>query len=168
MQTIRSVMDGDELYASDTAESVQECAEEAVRAGASLAGASLAGASLAGASLVGASLVGANLFGASLYGASLVGASLAGASLNWQSHDLLAELLRRAAGDDFAKRQLAGGILLSRELCWKEFLEMDHPLKRWALGVLRSYVRPGDGSPKDLLKVEAEVERVRESVWCNF
>lgn len=41
---------------------------------------------------------GAYLSTADLSGANLRGANLSGANLNWNSHDLIAELLRREAG----------------------------------------------------------------------
>ena len=79
--------------------------------------------------------------------ANLFGADLSGAAINWNSHDLIAELLRQAAGESWQRRALAGLILVSRDWCWKEFLALEHPEQEWALDVLRGYVREGDGAP---------------------
>jgi hypothetical protein len=115
--------------------------------GANLSGANLSGANISGADLSGANLSGADLYGARFSGADLSGADLYGAKLNWSSHDLLAELLRRAAGEDLAKRKVAGLILVSREWCWSEFLALEDPETEWALGVLRKYVIEGEVAP---------------------
>jgi hypothetical protein len=115
--------------------------------GANLSGANLYGANLSGAVLTEADLGEADLSGANLYGADLGDANLSGAKLNWSSHDLLAELLRRAAGEDPAKRKVAGLILVSRDWCWSKFLTLEDPETEWALGVLRKYVIEGEVAP---------------------
>ena len=117
--------------------------------GADLTGASLTGASLTGADLTGASLTDANLTGADLTGAYLTDAYLSGATLNWTSHDLLSEVLRRAAGDNARKLMLAGLPLVTRDKCWHNYAAMDIPvdLRAWAIAILRAYIRPGDGHP---------------------
>ena len=132
-----------------------------------LRGADLRGADLSGGDLFGADLRGADLFGADLRGADLRGAGLRGADLsradlrgadlrrakfNWQSHDLLAEALRRAAGHDVQRRMLAGLLLISRDWCWDVFLAapIDPALREWGLSVLRGYVQPGDDAPEAL------------------
>jgi uncharacterized protein YjbI with pentapeptide repeats len=105
-----------------------------------------------GTDLRGADLGGANLDGANLDGANLDGANLDGATINWNSHDLIAELLRRAAGDDVEKRKVAGLILVSRDWCWGDFLLLrKEPLFFWALDVLSAAVRDGDNAP-DILR----------------
>ena len=95
---------------------------------------------------------GANLTGADLSGAFLRGADLSGAEVSWQSHDMIAEILRRAAGANPARRMLAGLVLISRDWCWDEFLalDIDSELRRWALDELRQWVRPGDNAPEIL------------------
>jgi hypothetical protein len=120
--------------------------------GADLSGANLSGANLSGANLRRANLSGANLSGANLRRANLSGAGLRGAMFNWQSHDLSAEVLRQAAGDDVQRRMLAGLILVSRNWCWNVFLAapIDPALREWGLSVLRGYVRPGDNAPEAL------------------
>lgn len=62
--------------------SMRECAEAAVKNGASLYGASIYGADLRDANLARANLARASLYGARLYGANLYGANLAGADLD--------------------------------------------------------------------------------------
>ena len=109
-------------------------------------------AKLSEANLRGADLSGADLGGAFLSGAFLHGADLTGAVVSWQSHDMIAEILRRAAADNPARRMLAGLILISRDWCWDEFLalDIDSELRRWALDELRQWVRPGDNAPEIL------------------
>ena len=88
---------------------------------ANLSGANLSWANLTGANLYDASLYDANLSGANLSDANLSGANLRGAKNPPTSHDFLAEVLRQAAGDDYAKRNVAGLVLISREWCWEQF-----------------------------------------------
>jgi uncharacterized protein YjbI with pentapeptide repeats len=131
---------------------------------ANLEGSSLAGANLARANLEGSSLAGANLDGAYLYGTNLVGANLHDAIMNWSSHDLIAERLRQAAGDDPLKRMAAGYVLMSRDWCWSELLanapditlEDGTTLKEWSLKTMRAWVKAGDYAPQ-VLRDNAEV-----------
>jgi uncharacterized protein YjbI with pentapeptide repeats len=125
--------------------------------GAYLRGANLSGAYLRGANLSGADLSGANLSGADLSDANLSGAKLSGAMLNWNSHDLIGEILRRAAGTDVRRRMVAGLVLASRDWCWKRFLaiEIEPGLRAWALGELRAWVKPDDDAP-GVLRVPIE------------
>lgn len=58
------------------------------------------------------------------------------------------ECLRRDAGDDLEKLKIAGFILVSRDLCWEDFLELDDPLKDWALGVLRQWAQDDPYAPE--------------------
>ena len=111
-------------------------------------------ANLRGANLRGADLRGADLQGADLRGADLQGANLTKIKLAYKSHDLLAEILRRSAGDDIAKLKVAGLILISRGKCWREFLAMAEcePLADWALDELAKWVQPDDGAPEILRK----------------
>jgi hypothetical protein len=140
--------------------------------GADLRGADLRGADLRGADLRGADLWGANLRDADLWdanlgdadlrdanlgdaylgGANLRGAYLGGAKINFNNHDIVAELLRREAGDDIDKLKLAGFVLLMRGWCWDKFVRLDDPLKEWALEALSQYVVDGDNAPKVLRK----------------
>ena len=97
-------------------------------------------------------LRGADLSGADLSGADLRGADLSGASLNWQSHALIAEILFRKAGDDIARRMVAGLVLISRDWCWNQFLAADIALelREWTLTKLAEWVREGDNAPEIL------------------
>jgi uncharacterized protein YjbI with pentapeptide repeats len=119
---------------------------------ADLSGADLRSASLRGADLTDASLIGADLRVARLYGADLCGASLRGARINWQSHRLLAEILRQAAATT-EQRKWAGLVMLgeSEQKCWRWFLALDtDPLFGWAMSALRVYVQADDGAPRAL------------------
>lgn len=114
---------------------------------ANLRRANLRCANLSGANLLGANLGGADLGGANLGGADLSNARLSGITVPWMSHDLVAEILRRAAGEDIEKRQLAGLVLISHDWCWGRFLKIEHPLRQWALDELRKWIRDGDEAP---------------------
>jgi hypothetical protein len=115
--------------------------------GADLRVANLSGANLRVADLSGAALSGADLTEVDLRGANLRGANLLRAEIAWQSHDLIAEILKRSSGDDTAKLKVAGFILICREKCWSEFLDIRDPLAGWAIGVLADWVQDGDGAP---------------------
>ena len=166
MSDIRNRYTGEVMFSGECTLADLAQANRANLSGASLSGAnlyraSLYGANLSGANLSRASLPGANLSGASLYGSDLYRASLSGSDLsetkiNWQSHDLLAEILKRAAGADIQKRSLAGLILISRDWCWKEFLSLDHTEREWALGELAKWVQDGDRHPEILDQYRAE------------
>jgi hypothetical protein len=116
--------------------------------GAKLIDADLGGAKLMDAKLIDADLRGAKLMDAKLDGANLIGAKLEGATLNWQSHDLIAEILRRAAGDDAEKRKIAGLILVSRDWCWEEFLSLNDPMTEWALKELSVWAEGDTNTPE--------------------
>ena len=119
---------------------------------ADLTWADLPGANLTGADLTGADLTAANLTEANLAGANLAGAHLAGIVVAWQSHALLADILRRAAGDNVPRRMLAGLIAISTDWCWGEFLnlDIDPALREWAIAELRQWVRDSDAAPDAL------------------
>jgi len=108
----------------------------------------LGGADLRGADLRGADLRGAYLGGAYLGGADLGGADLGGAKLNWNSHQLLSELLHRAAGGDFIKISFAGAVRIHTEWCWERWQE-ETPADTWdwMLSVFSGYVTEGDTAP---------------------
>ena len=108
--------------------------------GADLRGANLGGADLRDADLRDADLRDADLRGADLGDADLEGAYLRGAWLNWESHDLLAEVLLQAAGENPARLMLAG----------LPFVPVEHPEREWALNTLAGYVRDEDGAPDEI------------------
>ena len=115
--------------------------------GADLRAADIRDADLTGADLRDAVLTGADLRGAKLTGADLRDAILAGVGVNWRSHELVAEILRRHAGDDMDKRMLAGLILISRDWCWSDFAQILHPRRQWAIDALASHLREDDAGP---------------------
>jgi uncharacterized protein YjbI with pentapeptide repeats len=117
---------------------------------ADLRGADLRDADLRGANLRDANFYGANLRGANLRGADLRDADLYGVRPGWSSHDLMSEILRQAAGDNVSRLKMAGLLLVKREWCWQEFLNLHDPETEWALSVLRAYVQGGDGAPEVL------------------
>ena len=73
---------GTVLFSLETAKTILELVQAAIKARANLYGANLRGANLRGANLYGANLDGANLYGANLDGANLYGADLYGANLD--------------------------------------------------------------------------------------
>jgi hypothetical protein len=149
--------DGRTLYECE-ADTMLATLQQAVNEGANLYGADLSGADLSdaylrGANLYGAYLRGAYLRGADLSGADLSGADLSGAKVNWQSHAIISEILRQAAGDDVQKRMVAGLILISTDWCWDKFLSIESDLRDWSITTLQEYVQDGDNAP-EILRTE--------------
>ena len=142
--TVKSRYDERALYECE-AESMLVASQQAVKGGANLGGANLGDANLRA-----ADLRDAYLRGADLRDAYLRGANLGGATINWCSHDLVAEILLRAAGYDIDKRMVAGLILVSRDWGWEKFLAIDRPLKEWAITTLQPWVKEGDHAPEVL------------------
>ena len=91
------------------------------------------------ADLRGADLRDADLQHANLRYANLYDADLRGAKINWNSHNLIAEILRQNAREDIEKLQIPGLIILLKDRCWDYFLKLDHPQKGWAIQVLKDY-----------------------------
>jgi hypothetical protein len=144
---IKNKFTGEVIYSTESV-SLNDCVVQAVKSRADLYGANLYGANL-----YGASLHEANLCGADLRGANLRGANLYGVTINWQSHDLLAEVLRQQAST-VQQRMVAGLILISKNWCWKQFLavdSIDQELRQWALKIFASYIKDGDNAPEELL-----------------
>jgi len=110
---------------------------------ANLHGANLSGADLGGADLGGANLSEADLSVAYLYGANLCGAGLSGANLPNGSHDVVAELLQRTAGDNLKRLMIAGLVLIQRQWCWRDFAKalqnIDADDKQWIRDTLAPY-----------------------------
>jgi hypothetical protein len=118
---------------------------------ANLTRANLRGAKIRGANLTDANLTDADLTDANLTDADLTGANLTGAEINWQSHALIAEILRRSA-DSIDREMVAGFVLISRHRCWSQFLSLrDHPQFLWAIGVLREWAK-GDAAAPAVLR----------------
>jgi hypothetical protein len=133
--------------------------------------ADLRGAVLRGAVLRGAVLAYADLRDAVLRYAVLRGAVLRYATMNWQAHELIAERLRQAAGDDPLKRMAAGYILVSRDWCWKELmsnapdiaLKDGTKLMEWTFNTMASWVRYGDDAPYQLIEYIGPVHKVERA-----
>lgn len=138
-------------------------------ASANLTGANLAGANLARADLTRAYLTDANLTGATLTRAYLTRANLAGANLPTASHDVISEILHRAAGEDISCMMLAGLVLLKRDWCWERFAEVlasRDALRIWAIqslapwecfhALLKQY------SPDEFAQVQQQQQRAKE------
>ena len=107
---------------------------------ADLSNATLCGTYLRNTDLSNANLCCANLRGAYLPHADLNDAYLRGARLVWQSHDLIAEILRQAAGKNKVYRSVAGLVFMSRDLCWEELAAAVTSKQRdWAFGVLAQW-----------------------------
>lgn len=106
---------------------------------ANLYGANLRYADLRDADLRYADLRYADLRCADLCAANLHHAALRGAKINWNSHNLIAEILRQNAREDIEKLQIPGLIILLKDRCWDYFLKLDHPQKGWAIQVLKDY-----------------------------
>ena len=96
-------------------------------------------ADLRAANLCAADLRAANLCAANLHHVNLRYANLRDAKINWNSHDLIAEILRQNAREDIEKLQIPGLIILLKDRCWDYFLKLDHPQKGWAIQVLKDY-----------------------------
>lgn len=97
---------------------------------------------------------GCDLSGCDFRGCDLRGCKLSGCKLAYRSHDLIAEILRRAAGDDTEKLKIAGYVLVCRDKCWDAFAKLAavDPLGDWALNELAKWVQPDDGAPEVLRK----------------
>ena len=170
---IKSHTDGRVLYECE-AESLADAVNQAVATGSDLRGSNLRYSNLSYSDLSGSdlsgsdlrysnlrgsdlrysNLSGSDLSGSVLIGSVLIGSDLSGSVLNWRSHALVGEILRRHAGKDPAKRKIAGLVLVSTDWCWQKFLAIDDPLRDWAISVLRDYVQDGDRAP-DVLTASA-------------
>ena len=142
-------------------EALNKYAENQDLRGADLRGADLRGAGLRGADLRGADLRYADLRCADLHCADLRCADLRGADLNWTQHELVAEILRNAAGDETQKLSLAGLVLICKNKCWDDFMQIEQvmALKDWWLEVFKPffYAHP-ENVPKQLQSVLEERE----------
>ena len=85
-------------------------------------------------------LSGAQLRGVRLHGVELMDVNFEHADMPWGSHDVMAELLRRAAGIDRGKIGFAGTVKLQRHWCWDDYIQMNHPFLEWALQALSEWV----------------------------
>ncbi len=78
--------------------------------------------------------------------------------MNWQSHQLLSEILFQAAGSNTQRRMIAGLIKISTDWCWGQFLsiETDPTLRDWALDELATWVT-AESEPPQIIK-----DRIKE------
>src|SRR5579863_9221963 len=116
--------------------------------------ADLRNANLCNADLSYADLYNADLHNANLYNADLYNVKLDNTVINWQSHDLLAEILRQNAKEE-VEFAMAGHILIRRDLCWdKLFLStwITQDNLDWALKTFSKYIIEIDSHPKILDK----------------
>ncbi len=120
---------------------------------ADLSQADLSQADLSHADLSHADLWHANLWHADLWHA----ADLSDAPIiNFNSHQLISEILLRAAGDNVDRRMVVGLIHISPDWCWEEFLGLTHPQRQWALEELAKWVKDGDNAPEILKRMAAK------------
>lgn len=119
------------------------------------------GAAIARACFDHACLMGADLRDTGCLGASFSYARLKGARINWQSPELVSELLFQAAGSDLKKVKIASLVASARRLgwCWYEYLKLRHPGTAWALSALAPYVTEDDDAPEPLFDA---AEKLRE------
>jgi uncharacterized protein YjbI with pentapeptide repeats len=119
---------------------------------ANLRNADLRNANLHNANLYSADLRNANLYNANLHNANLHNANLFDITMNWQSHDLIAEILRQHAGENLRHRMLAGLVKQSYDWCWgrlaSELYEAD---KTWCRSVLTPFIKGDDEVPEELV-----------------
>jgi uncharacterized protein YjbI with pentapeptide repeats len=132
---------------------------------ANLQSADLHNADLHNADLSYAKLRYADLRYANLHNADLRYAKLENVTMNWQSHALVAERLRQAAGADYLLRLAAGYIIMSRELCHDDLIKnaphIPHPehgfVHVWALRTMATWRKDGDEFPEVLLKASSNL-----------
>ena len=141
------------LYAADLSDANLSRAD--------LSDANLSRANLSRANLSDADLSAANLSRANLYAANLYAADLSRAELNWNSHNLIAEILFRAAESDLLKQSFALLIRQHVDWCWNVWLADTAPRsieqaqwdalvvanRAWALSELAKWVKDGDNAP---------------------
>lgn len=133
--------------------------DTAILVGSSMVGAEMETCFLRQAILDDANMTNANLSRADFSHCDLQTVTFTGARINWNSHDLIAEILRRESGGDFEKLKAAGFLLVNRDKCWTQyadyynsfFLLDDRVLMDWAITTLRNYIRPEDDTVPELV-----------------
>lgn len=132
-------LQGADLYGANLQGAILEDAD--------LRGANLHHANLDRANLRDADLRFANLHHADLQNADLCGAVLDGITVSWCSHQLISEILFRAADGDRQREALAGFVRIKTDWNWPEFLHMENSLKSWALAELAKWLKPDETAP---------------------
>ena len=106
----------------------------------------------------GCDFTGADFQDVELFGSKLFGSTLDNIDVGWSSHQLIAEILRQAAGDDVGKLGLAGIVYQHHHKCWDSFISMKHPDTVWALRLLAKRIKD-DSTPPNLLLEYASKEK---------
>jgi hypothetical protein len=108
-----------------------------------------------------ADLRSADLRYSDLRSADLRSADLRYAKVQWNSHAMIAEILRQAAGDSVGRRKIAGLILVSPDWCWGKWLRLRNSRHfDWAFDTLAAFVQDGDGAPEALVQRAASLKAV--------
>lgn len=105
------------------------------------------GVDFGGARLCGTNFSDACLYNADFRGADLHNVNLSGATINFNSPELVSEILRQAAGDDIEKLKIAGLVLMCKQMDWTAFVKIDDPLMPWALKEIVRYHKATDALP---------------------
>jgi hypothetical protein len=95
--------------------------------GSNLRGSDLRGSNLSDSDLRGSDLRDSDLRGSNLRGSNLSGSDLRDSNLNWNSHDILSEILRQAAKGDANLRRTAGLVACSHDWCWQKLIAIATP-----------------------------------------
>lgn len=127
--------------------------------GSTLSGSNLFGVNFSGSVLSKVNMSGAILSFADFFFCDLRSVNFTGARISWNSHDIIAEILRRESNNDHEKLKVAGYILVNRDKCWTEyganynsyFLLDDRVLMDWAIKTLKNYITVEDDSVPDLV-----------------
>lgn len=70
-------------------------------------------------------------------------------TMNWNSHDLISEILFRAA-TTIGQEQFAAWISHKKSWCWPEWLASNYSDWNWVLATLQPLVKPSDNAPSEL------------------
>ena len=136
----RARLGGANLCSSDLSYSHLEGAE---LSGADLSHTDLHQSFMGGADLTEADLSCANFTNACTSKANLSNTDLTGIRGIWQDHNLLSEILWRAA-DTVERQMLASFVGRKTNWCWTEWTEWKHPEKDWAFAQLAKWVHYDD------------------------
>ena len=141
---IKHILTNEIIVSGDYENIIEACQKNKDKlAFADLERAHLERANLEHANLEHAHLERAHLEFAHLEHVNLERAHLEHANLNWQSHQLLSQILLNNSGDNLQKIQFAGLVRISFQLnwCWDDFkkLELPQKIKQWAIEVFKKY-----------------------------
>jgi uncharacterized protein YjbI with pentapeptide repeats len=152
MRSGNFMMSVDTLVSADLSGLDLRCADFQ---GMDMTGCNLRGSDLRGAMFMRATLDGADMRDCQMSEhhckASLRDALLDGATIDWRSHELVSELLRRAAQTPAQAAYAVAG-LARRDGCYPGIVAAANPELRWAIATLLPYVTPGDNAPAELTR----------------